>query len=126
MNYNFHYDDFEENLEKEGDSWSDNFFEEDGSPLSFDDQNINTENVYPDQLNADQLGTAMAFGEMLADENKVYDVDENTDRENWEGVMKLYPLQGLHDSTNTRRLSKFEQYINDITSGRQKGPWHRD
>lgn len=75
------------------------------------------ESLYPDQLDADQLALAMAFGEFTANENNPYDIDENTDKENWENTMRLYPLHKQHN------LSTFEQYINGITSGQCKGPW---
>lgn len=102
--------------------WPDNLFED--PDVSFDDEESD-DSLYPDHLNADQLGVAMAFGE-ATNNNSSYDVDENTDKENLEGVMKLYPLQGMYQSTKARSLSKFEQYINDITSGQLEGPWHRD
>ncbi|MCK4454376.1 hypothetical protein KAU51_03535 [Candidatus Parcubacteria bacterium] len=70
--------------------------------------------------NADQLALAMGFGEFIVNGKEVYDVDENTDRENWRKAMKLYPLQGQYNSDN---ISTFEQYINEITSGQRKGPW---
>ena len=121
--YTEDHDNFEEGI---GDEWSDNFF--DNSDDLFDPFNeLDIEGaLHPDQLNADQLGTALAFGETLSDDRDVYDMDEGTDKENWEGVMKLYPLQGAYHSTDARSLSKFEQYINGITSGQFKGPWCRD
>lgn len=103
--------------------WSDNFFEDPDVP--FDDEESDG-SLYPDHLNADQLGVAMAFGEAVNNNSNNYDVNENTDKENLEGVMKLYPLQGMYQSTKARSLSKFEQYINDITSGQLEGPWRRD
>lgn len=118
---------FRDGFEREiDDEWANNFF--DGvDTLSdfFGKQDIDT-TLAPDHLDADQLGTALAFGEILSDDRDVYDMDEDTDRENWEGVMKLYPLQGMYHSKNVRSLSKFEEYINGITSGQLKGPWRRD
>lgn len=121
--YTEDHDHFEEGVE---DEWSDNFF--DNSDDLFDPFNeLDIDGaLHPGQLNADQLGIALAFGETLSDDRDVYDMDEDTDKENWEGVMKLYPLQGAHHSTDARSLSKFEQYINGITSGQLKGPWCRD
>jgi len=117
------HDDFEEEM---GDEWSGNFFKNSDDLFTpFDELDIE-DALYPDQLNADQLGVALAFGEILSEDRGVYDVDEDTDKENWEGVMKLYPLQEAHHSTNARSLSRFEQYINGITSGQTKGPWRRD
>lgn len=116
-------DDFERETE---DEWADNFFDDTDTLSSlFDEQNIDA-TLIPDHLNADQIGTALAFGEILSDDRGDYDVDENTDKENWEGVMELYPLQGIHRSENVRSLSKFEEYINGITSGQLRGPWRRD
>ena len=121
--YTEDHDNFEEEID---DEWSDNFFD-DADTLSslFDEQNINATSI-PDHLNADQLGTALAFGEILSDDNCDYDVGEDTDKENWDGIMKLYPLQGMYHNTNARVLSKFEQYIDGITTGKMRGPWHRD
>lgn len=115
------HDDFEEETETE---WSDNFFESSNDLFTPFDEIDNA--LYPDQLNADQLGTALAFGELLSEDKDKYNLDEDTDKENWEEVMKLYPLQGAYHSADARSLSKFEQYINGITSGQLKGPWQRD
>ena len=116
-------DDFERETD---DEWADNFFDEADTLSSlFDEQNIDV-TLIPDHLNADQLGTALAFGEILSDDRGDYDVGEDTDKENWEEVMKLYPLQGMYHNTNARVLSKFEQYIDGITTGKMRGSWHRD
>lgn len=121
MDPDFYTDD----IEAKDEDWSESFFEEtDGLSTPFDEPN--DELLYPDELNADQLGTALAFGEVLSDDRDAYDMDKDTDKENWENVMKLYPLQGIYHSTDSRSLSKFEQYINEITSGQLKGPWQRD
>lgn len=84
------------------------------------------ESLYSDQLDADQLALAMGFGEFVINGKKVYDVNEKTDRENWEGAMKLYPLQGQYNPDTISKLSGFEKYINEITSGQRKGPWVQD
>lgn len=78
------------------------------------------DSLYTARSEADQLALAMGFGEFIVNGKKVYDVDENTDRENWEKTMSLYPLQ---DQPNSNNLNTFEHYINDITSGLHKGPW---
>lgn len=83
------------------------------------------ESLYPDQLNADQLALAMGFGEFTANGKEVYSVDENTDKENWEKAMKLYPLHEQPGFDDNRSLSAFEQYVNSIISGQRKGPWQR-
>lgn len=94
------------------DEWTDSFFEDDRSES--------------DQLNADQMGLAMAFGEFASIQEKTYNIDENTDEENWKNAMNLCSLQDRHDSTSGQKLAKFEQYINNITSGKRKGPWDKD
>lgn len=109
--------------EEISEEWSDNFFDDIYDTPSDQDTD---ESLHPDDLNADQLGLAMAFGEFVVDDRNEYDIDEDTDGENWEGVMELYPLQGVYHSKDARSLSKFEQYIDGITSGQFKGPWHRD
>ena len=104
-------DPLEDVFEDEHSDWHDNLFEDNNSF----EQDIKD----PLQLSADQIGLAMSFGESITE--KEYDVDENTDKENWEKVMELYPLPNKY--VNEQKIDKFEDYINNITSGYQKGPW---
>ncbi len=46
-----------------------------------------------------------------------FNVDENTDSENWEKVRKISSLQSRHNESS--RIRPFEQYINDICRGRR-------
>ena len=104
------------------DEWTDSFFEND---TDYPEQNI-IDSLQNDQLNADQMGLAMAFGEFTSIQEKAYDIDENTDEENWKNAMNLCSLQDRHNSISGQKLAIFEQYINNITSGKCKGPWDKD
>jgi hypothetical protein len=81
--------------------------------------------------NADAMGSAFAFGEMMSGEEreqaelnhieeeileKEFDVDENTDAENWEKAMRLTSLSSRH--SYRKALRPFEQYVDDICKGR--------
>ena len=98
------------------DEWTDGFFENDTEQDPLQDS----------QLNADQMGLAMAFGEFASIQEKTYDVDENTDKENWKNAMSLCSLQDRHNSTGGQKLAEFEQYISNITSGKYNGPWNKE
>lgn len=71
-------------------------------------------------LRPEDIGLAFAFAEAVMDEEKSrqYDVDENTDTENWEKVQKLVALETRHKTTNTR-LRPFEQYVDEICKGKR-------
>ena len=89
------------------------------------------------ELGPGSMGFAFALAESLSediknselnddDENSHYlkdefncefNVDENTDSENWEKVMKISSLQSRHNENS--RIRPFEQYINDICRGRR-------
>ncbi len=119
----FYDDDLEEKCDewadkKTWDEWTDSFFEND---TDYPEQDVLQNN----QLNADQMGLAMAFGEFASIQKKTYDIDEDTDEENWENAMNLCSLQDRHSPTNKQKLAEFEQYINNITSGKCKGPWDK-
>lgn len=100
------------------DEWTDGFFEDDTDYSEQGDINPSQNS----QLNADQMGLAMAFGEFTSIQEKTYDVDEKTDKENWKNAMNLCSLQDRHSE---QKLAEFEQYINNITSGKYNGPWNR-
>ena len=55
---------------------------------------------------------------MDEEKGKQYDVDENTDKENWEEVQKLVALETRHERRG-KKLRPFEQYVNDICSGKR-------
>lgn len=107
----FHDDSLEDTFGDEHSDWHDNLFEDDNSF----EQDIKDSL----QLSADQIGLAMSFGESIAE--KKYDIDENTDKENWEKTMELCPLPNKY--VNEQKMNTFEDYINNITSGYQNGPW---
>lgn len=68
----------------------------------------------------DHMDMAMAFAlsdEIRDAERKNYDIDENTDGENWEKAEKLAALSTRHK--RGRKLKPFEQYISDICEGRR-------
>ena len=115
----FYDEDLEKDLDEKCNDWDEDFFREveDFEKFEHDVEEL----LYPDQLNADQIGLALAFGDLVTKDREAYGVDENTDKENWESAMKLYPLQSRYNST--RNLSGFEKYIDGITSGRTEGPW---
>ena len=117
---------YDENLEKTCDNWSNDLFEDIDNSFDAFDTFIEQDVVNSDPLSADQLGLAMAFGEFASIQEKTYDVDENTDEENWENAMNLCSLQDRHNSVHGQKLAVFEQYINDITSGKCKGPWDKE
>lgn len=115
---------YDEELERDLDKACNNGCDEDffRGIEDFDQFEHDTDELlYPDNLNADQIGLAMSFGEMVGKDREEYDVDENTDDENWKNTMKLYPLQSKYNCSRT--LSNFEEYINEITSGKINGPW---
>lgn len=120
----FYDEALEKDLEGEEEHWDERFFNE----LEEDEPEQDIQDIegllYPDRLNADQVGLSLAFGEFILDDKKTYDVDENTDTENWENAMELCSLQDRHNSV--RSLSEFEKYVNDIASGITKGPWSKD
>jgi hypothetical protein len=70
-------------------------------------------------LSADELAIALALGETIGNSKKssLHEVDENTDRENFEAVQKLISLKSRHERTS--RLRPFEQYVEDICQGRR-------
>ena len=79
-------------------------------------------NMFEDEHPGKDIGDALAFADLLSDEKKIaYDMDENTDKENWDTAMELCSLQ--ERGTNNRILPDFEQYIEKILLGKQKGPW---
>lgn len=96
-------------------------FDDIDQPLESDEFDADIEKDIKESLytEADQIALAMGFGEFIVNDKKVYDIDENTDRENWEGAIKLCSLQKEKEHDQ----DKFEQYINGITSGQRKGPW---
>jgi hypothetical protein len=51
------------------------------------------------------------------DLNSGVDIDEDTDRTNWEQVMRMSSLQSRHKGR--KRLRPFEQYVDDICKGRR-------
>jgi hypothetical protein len=85
------------------------------------------------ELGPGGIGFAFAIAESLAEDsrnlelnngdeysphfNDEFDVDENTDSENWEKVRKISSLQSRHNENS--RIRPFEQYINDICRGRK-------
>ena len=62
-------------------------------------------------IGAETLSVALA---MCPDEKKVYDVDENTDRDNWAKVARISSLRSRKKS-----MRSFESYVNDICSGKR-------
>lgn len=77
--------------------------------------------MFEDEHPGRDIGDALAFADLLSAEKKTYEVDENTDKENWDTAMELCSLQ--ERGSNKRVLPDFEQYIEEILSGGQKGPW---
>jgi hypothetical protein len=85
-----------------------------------------------DEMGPEEIGLAFALAEELyGDEcqsyelekefdqelDRAFEVDEDTDRDNWEKAMKISSLQSRHGSR--KRLRPFEQYIDDICKGRR-------
>lgn len=71
-----------------------------------------------DDLDAIEMGMAFAFAETVIDaERKKYDVDENTDQDNWNRVNEVLSLESRH--TSKQQLRPFEQYISEICNGRR-------
>ncbi len=68
-------------------------------------------------LDATTMGMALALADAINEtEGKRWDVDEDTDRENWE---QIQALATRHNSTDNKPLRPFEQYIDDICKGRR-------
>jgi hypothetical protein len=67
-------------------------------------------------LDAADIGLAMSFADHLA--SRDYEVDENTDRENWEAVKKLVSLQSRHQQPK-KKLRRFESYVQEILDGKR-------
>jgi hypothetical protein len=77
-----------------------------------------------DSMGPEEMGLAFALAEDLHEEfdrevnlDRGVDIDEYTDRENWEQATKLSSLQARHGEK--RRLRPFEQYVDDICKGRR-------
>ena len=70
--------------------------------------------------NAELAGMAFAFGAEMRDEERKrkYDIDEKTDKENWDKAMRLTSLQSRH-TTKKKKLRPFEQYVDDICKGKR-------
>lgn len=69
------------------------------------------DNAFQAFIGAETLSVALA---MCPDEKKVYDVDENTDRDNWSKVARISSLKSRKKS-----MRSFESYVNDICSGKR-------
>ncbi len=95
-------------------------------------------NEFEHGLSAEGMGMAFVLAEEMRDEERAYvdqlaeeiadqlstekserseDIDEETDKKNWEKVMKLASLQSRHRDRS--KLRPFEQYIDDICKGRR-------
>ena len=78
-----------------------------------------------ERMGPEEVGLAFALAEELHDEdfdpeldlNTEVDIDEDTDRENWEKASKISSLQARHGER--RKLRPFEQYVDDICKGRR-------
>lgn len=67
----------------------------------------------PDSI---EMGLALALAEEICESKKQYNVDKDTDRENWNKIMQLVPL---HNGRAETHLRPFEQYIDDICKSRK-------
>lgn len=63
------------------------------------------------QLDGTEMGMAFALASEMADSDSHYDVDENTDQENWNKAMHATPLASRHETKSN--LRPFEQYVQD-------------
>lgn len=75
------------------------------------------ENLDEDDVTSDATTMGMAFAlasEMNAKKGK-YDLDEDTDKENWKEAMSLQSRFQMEE----KELRPFEQYIDDICKGRR-------
>jgi len=84
-----------------------------------------------DMIGPEEIGLAFALAEEMRDTeyqdvdldeefdrelNKEFEVDDDTDRDNWEKVMEISSLQSRHSK---KRLRPFEQFVDDICKGRR-------
>jgi len=77
-----------------------------------------------DKMGPGEIGLAFAIGDELREEfgremdlDEKVDIDEDTDRQNFEQVSNLLSLQSRHD--RKKNLRPFEQYVDDILKGRR-------
>jgi hypothetical protein len=97
------------------------------------DQIIDTNiGIFDDIISPEELGLAFALAEEMSDvENqnceiekeynqgigRNFDIDEDTDKDNWEKATIISSLQARQGEK--RRLRPFEQYVDDICKGRR-------
>lgn len=85
------------------------------------DDSFDVMTLFKDDHDGSDIANALAFAELLSDENTVYDVDENTDEENWDKAEQLCSLKKTTDYPV--HLEPFELYIEGIITHDRKGPW---
>jgi hypothetical protein len=125
MDPNFCTEFYDDEFEEKCDEWADKEVCDEWTDSFFENDHLEQDPLQSVQLNADQMGLAMAFGEFASIQERTYDIDEDTDKENWENAMSLCSLQDRHSPANGQKLAEFEQYINNITSGKCNGPWNK-
>ena len=62
-------------------------------------------------IDGTEMGMVGALADELAGDSNKYDLNENTDRENWEKAMKFISLSSRHKPK--RNLPPFEQYVEE-------------
>lgn len=109
----------------EDDDYSSDWYEHEEEECIFDtfDQVVDNLEFDPEmqepdgELDATSMGMALALAEAINDANdKKWDMDDNTDRENLE---KVQALSSRYASVNGKPLRPFEEYINDICTGQR-------
>jgi hypothetical protein len=77
-----------------------------------------------DRMGAEEIGLAFALGDEIREEfvqeidlDERVDIDEDTDRQNFEQVTNLLSLQSRYNKG--KNLRPFEQYVDDICKGRR-------
>ena len=64
-----------------------------------------------------ELGIALALADEIADSERRYNLNKNTDDENWKNAAKYMSLERRFEKK--KNLRPFEQFVDDICSGRR-------
>lgn len=100
------------------DTYDSIFVDEESDPDVMSDLETEFQGELDRDLNAMHMGMAFALGEEIAEANrKNYEVDELTDAENMESVVRITALENRH--TKKQNLRPFEQYVDDMLNGRR-------
>jgi hypothetical protein len=119
----FGFDEFDGDTDDDSDSGFDDQLDEDQTFDTYDrivDEDELTDDKDDDfDLRPEHLGLAFAFAETVVDgeKSKQYEVDEDTDRENWDAVQRLVALDTRHRSR--KELRPFDQLVDDICKGKR-------